>query len=333
MEVALKAARENRNELNKFLNHYSYGSIGHQAAVFIIESLIFRESFTGEMIEIFRDSVYNWNGKTSLTGIWENIEKNHTIKYQADIRKLKAEYLIRNTDDALQAWENSLWKDSISFEIFKEYILPYAVANEPVTAWRNELREKYGWVIEGIESPKVAFDRLYNHINSKFRFIDGMNFRCIMDPIMIDRTMRGTCATRTLLIVYAARALGIPAAYDYVEYWANYSTSGHSWPVCIGGNEEVFFMSDNQSVSSDKGFLEASYFPAYYLFDDSPSPFKIDSLKRAAKIFRRSFSTRSHQKSASNTPRHLKSHYIHDVSSLYGFHNTLSVRINERVKE
>ncbi|MCD8186137.1 MAG: transglutaminase-like domain-containing protein [Rikenellaceae bacterium] len=182
------------------------------------------------------------------------------------------------------------------------------MGDEPLTEWRDALRERYLPVIRGIDSPKEAFDRLYTHIVRNFKLVDGSDFSVIADPLTVHRTLRGTCSTRSMYIVYAARSLAIPAAYEYVDFWANYSNAGHSWAAYIDSRHAPYVVFDRDTVSVKGGIIDASYFPKTTAFDDTDTPFHIDSLKRAARIKRLGFSVnrKTCPKVDFNDPDHLR---------------------------
>ncbi|MCD8186138.1 MAG: hypothetical protein LUD68_06700 [Rikenellaceae bacterium] len=73
LEYALHSARENRPEIEKVIGHYAYGTLLYKSAVFLVENTTFRLSYAGELIDIYRDSVGQWNGKADLNGIWNKI--------------------------------------------------------------------------------------------------------------------------------------------------------------------------------------------------------------------------------------------------------------------
>ena len=332
LDFALQAAKENRGEMELVLKHYPSGSLKHEAAVFLIENMPYRHSLTGRAIEIFRDSVSGWNRKTSLNKIWNSVSRKEFagVNTNPDIEKITSGYLIEDIDFAFEIWEAAPWKDSISFDMFKEYILPYSIDNDqPLTAWRKPLHDKYLPIIEGVDSPKEAFDKLYVHIVKNFKLIDASDYFYVADPLIVNATMRGTCDVRTMYIVSVARSLCIPAAFDYVSYWANYIDMGHSWAAYIDRNNQTYVLSEYDKISHKGGIIDATYFPSTDPFDASVLPFTVDSIKKIAKVSRRSFEVILRQNlEKENCPYHLQRSDYKDVSSSYNLKNRLEIKID-----
>ena len=77
------------------------------------------------------------------------------------------------------------------------------------------------------------------------------------DVLMVDKAMKGSCDDRTLYLTAILRALAIPAAYDYIPFWANSSSTGHCWVSYIR-NDSTFTLVHNADsfqfqIRSDKG--------------------------------------------------------------------------------
>lgn len=224
LDVALQLAGDNREELESVLAHYSSDisdSLKYQSAVYLIENMPGRESLSGKNVDRFRDTLLSGYAEHSLTELWHELSEENPLpeEYLPNITTIKADYLIDNIGFAVETWQNAPWKDSISFELFKEYILPYSVAEEPISAWRRFLYEEYKPVIQGIDSPKKAFEHLHYYITRKaFRLSTASPmYAKALDPMTIQILQRGTCDAQALLIVSVARALAIPAAFSLGE--------------------------------------------------------------------------------------------------------------------
>ena len=340
IEISLELAGDNRSELESVLAHYSTDlsdSLKYQAAVYLIENMAERWSIAGKRIDCFRDTLF-LDTIRSPKEIWAEIAKDTASKeeYQPNIRTIKADYLIDNIDFAFETWQKVSWTDSIPFSIFKEYILPYSIAEEPITSWRRLLHEEYKHVVEKAKNPRDAFRRLYFHITrDKFRLSNvPADYSHLLDPVTIQAIGRGTCDKQALLIVSAARALAIPAAYDYLNYWASYSKLGHSWPVYIDEQEIPYNIQTQKRWLQKQGPIHASFFHRSIPFDDTNTPFNVDSLKKTVKVMRYSFSaiTNADWQTEECCPDYLKKRGARDVSAHYGLNSTLTIDLDKRVR-
>ena len=84
------------------------------------------------------------------------------------------------------------------------------------------------------------------------------------------------------------RALGIPIAYDCVERWANYSKNGHSWIVLMGTDGKTYTLYEGDSIPRPATWIDSSFFKPLALPDSNYS-YRVDSLKRAAKVYRQNY--------------------------------------------
>lgn len=334
IDIALSFAGENIVEIEKVLTHYSLDSTKYEAATFMIENMPYHNSLTGSVIEAFRDSVNNWDRDKSLNDIYKNIlykKGNLEMNYNSDIRKVTSDFIIDDINCAFEIWEKSLWKDSISFNMFKEYILPYSVStNQPLVAWRQSLHDSYYPMIEGVKSPKEAFDIIYNYIIKEFKHIGILKPSYIADPLIANEVMMGNCDMRTMLIVSVARSLCIPSAYDYVSYWANCSSMGHSWAVFIDNNEQAYFFSKYDTKSYNSGAIDASYFPSDLDYKDDNLPFTVDSIKKVSKVMRYIYKANLSNNIIDNDcPNFLKRRDYKDVSAYYGLNNKIDIEVHK----
>jgi hypothetical protein len=333
LEQALRAAGDNRAELENVLTRYAgdpVDSLKYRAAVFLIENMPYHFSYSSPGIDRFReavwayDSPYSNQDPTPMDSIWQTVsEGTPAIQMVSHSEQVDSDFITAHIRTVFAQWDRCAWRDSIDFDVFCEYVLPYSVKDEPLVMWREALHDKYYPLIEGIASPKKAFDVIYNHIYANFEQEDNpfaFTRAFAPDPLLTDRLMRGTCDIRTSLIVAVSRSLCIPVVYDLVKSFANFSDRGHSWPVYVGTDGEgAYVFSEYDTISHDRGIIDATLFRLRQPFDDGPTVYKIDSLKKIAKIFRYTFAA---------DPEAL----LKDISSNYGFDGRIEVVANRKIK-
>ena len=154
LEYALRFAESNRTELEKVLDHYSTDPEKLEAARFLIENMPYHygyESWQQDTIKqiladaVKRKSVY---GNDLLI-----IDKKHLDRWSSyshyygekiyDSKIITADYLIENIDLSFEVWKKYPWNKHLSFDDFCEFILPYRIANEPLSNWRKKYYEHY----------------------------------------------------------------------------------------------------------------------------------------------------------------------------------------------
>jgi hypothetical protein len=309
------------------LNEFPAFSYERKAARYLLDHLPYHTAFEGEAIDRYRQAVLAYEGPysnadpTAMDSIWHAVSAGVSApRIVPHGEQLDPDFIVDHIRTVFTHRDRCAWKDSIDFDVFCEYILPYNIQHEPLTAWRRVLHDKYYPLIEGINSPKEAFDTIYNHIYAGFEQEDNaFVFPFTPDPLLTDRLMRGACDVRTLFTVAVARSLCIPVAYDLVKSFANFSTRGHSWPAYVGTDGEgacVFSVYD--TVSHDRGIIDATLFRLRQPFDDGPTAYRIDSLKKIAKVFRYTFAA---------DPEAL----LEDVSSNYGIDGRIELVADRRI--
>jgi hypothetical protein len=317
------------------LSEFPVFSPERKAARHILDNMRAHEAFDGKAIDRYRaevlayDSLYSNQDPTVMDSIWQTVSAGvPTPQAVPHSEQLDPDFITRHIRTVFGQWDRCAWKDSIDFDVFCEYILPYSVKDEPLIAWRGVLHDKYYPLIEGVSSPKEAFDTIYNHIYTRFEQEDApfaFTTSFMPDPLLTDKLMRGTCDIRTLFVVAVARSLCIPAAYDFVKSFANFSNRGHSWPVYVGTNgKKAYVFSIYDTVSHDRGIIDATLFRLRKPFDDGPTAYKIDSLKKIAKIFRHTFAANPQESSGSGNRQT-------DVSANYGFNDRIELIADRKI--
>jgi len=311
IKESLKQAGDNQVELEKVIQYYSEhveDSLKLKSAIFLIEHMPFYGSFYGTRVDsvdqYFEDirepksSVINDKSRETIS--LEMLEKysqqglSHSYIY--DNKKVSFKYLVNNIEMAFRAWDNATWKDSVSFEQFCEYILPYRIRNEKLEYWRNSIYENY-----------LQDTSLYNSSRSMSNLyqryaINGMrdigphdfyqNYRYEMNYDQMNLMTMGSCIENTCLNLYRLRALGFPATYDYVTNWGNRAVNLHAM---IGdatkGKQTVHLFSNiNEPIDSTNLVSNAMRLHHDFKDDDLPKGLYVQHIKTVSKVWRYTWS-------------------------------------------
>ena len=109
---------------------------------------------------------------------WNRMSFNSLSKIY-DAQVITAEYLIDNIDLAFEVWRKYPWNRNLPFDDFCELILPYRIADEPLSDWRKLYYEDIGTLLDSlykgsdvIEASKIIdgkLRKLYYIYNTDFR--------------------------------------------------------------------------------------------------------------------------------------------------------------------
>lgn len=136
-----------------------------------------------------------------------------------DADYITAEFLIQHIDNAFEVWRNSRFAESLSFEEFKEYILPYTSLNS--YGFLNNGKRLNG-IFANILNLNTAANlnecvKRYNHTIGNLRALNGQNRRTAPAGIY-DLYVHGIhdCTDIAVWECNILRACGIPIAVENV---------------------------------------------------------------------------------------------------------------------
>lgn len=241
VETVLKKAGKNRVELEKALVYSSNtgDSLKMKAMQFLIANMdihyssdYYWENATGEKIK-YNELDYTDMEKAKIAfGVIKELNPGIHPKpiLNKDIENIKAEFLIKNLDNAFNAWQSSTTKN-ISFDYFCEYILPYRVSEEPLQDWRNQYLYKFKWISEHI--PVKGFKQVLFYVKDDYDtwFTNTWGEQRVeplprLSALQLLFRKQGPCPDIADLGVFIMRSQGIPAAINVIPFWAT-STGGH----------------------------------------------------------------------------------------------------------
>lgn len=240
---ALRAAGENRAELEAVLDHYRRSeadSLKLRAAEYLIRYLPWQRSYGPEMERLYDriDSLVPlYENEDSLAAAVERtyLSCKRELVIRPDLQNISAEFLIRNIDQAFDRWTRP-WARHIDFETFCECLLPYKCFDlQPMTDWRTELeplyRRKLGRYVSEVwrENPRVAVLEVNIQL-SAFKF----SYRVESNPFPVFRATtftslpKGTCDEACVAAALVMRSKGIPVSIDFTPNWTA-RPKNHFW--------------------------------------------------------------------------------------------------------
>ena len=224
LEQALALAGDNRIELEKVLTKYSADpadSLKYRAAVFLIENMPGHGYYRGKQLDRFLEYYPLLKEVRSRKGspdeAVDSIRRKYgtfdisALGYYEDIRTVDSAYLCDNIEWAFKVWLEQPWGINVDFNDFCEYILPHRVGTETPVRWREDYYDRYNHLLDDFRSP-----------DNPDRTDPAAAAKCITDSLTGPGKINFTSATPAPGLLdfdlYLCRALGIPAASDYMPF-------------------------------------------------------------------------------------------------------------------
>ena len=263
LERALALAGENRGELEKVLHRYSLDpgdSLKYEAAVFLIENMPYYSYYEGEQLDnylqyypLLRSVLRAGKSPDVAVDSIRNMYGPYSVGYltlKKDIETVDSAYLCNNIDWAFRVWNEQPWGENVTFDEFKEYILPYRIGDEKLAYWRETYYNYYNHLFVNEFFKKTDVDitdpvQAAIFISNNVLWLDQLHFTTASPADLphvgpdIAWNKCGSCRELSDFVVYACRALGIPCAIDRMPVLRN-DRVGHTW-VTFKDNDGVYY--------------------------------------------------------------------------------------------
>ena len=150
LNSALDQAGSNRDEMEKVLEHFKDDpdTLKYSAAVFLIENMPYHYTQDGKGVYSV-DSAYLAMAeypKEQREKVFKELTKDADTSEDSlaiDIRAVKADYLIKVIDEACDLWHKVNWNKEYSSQLFFDYVLPYRLLDEPLSDWKEAIRQTF----------------------------------------------------------------------------------------------------------------------------------------------------------------------------------------------
>lgn len=339
---SLNLAKNNRKELEKVLEHFKNDSLKLEAAKFLIINIPGNGSYDSSKLDKYRPLLYKLDSLRQKVedeeAIFKAIDSEWDIFIQDnsptidiysqithDIHVISSNYLIDNINKSFDAWQKTLFKDSIDFNTYLHYILPYRKYNGYVLEnWRDYFLSQYGQYINKYHSPRETVDSLQNLVldyQVNWSKISNYPYICLSD-YNLSKTSK--CIDKCWFNSILLASLGIPCAIDFVPAWGN-RNYGHSWnSIIINGKTYPFEATGGSGMWKNKLVYNNTWIDKYWM------------KSRLPKVFRNTFVSidegpaSDKQRNEKNTPAcFLNSKYM-DVSDEYFITSDIHIKIKDK---
>lgn len=140
---------------------------------------------------------------------------------------------------AIDVYVKNDLKWNIPFDVLCEYVLPPFIYDEEYIYWRKICYDKYAYLFSQKRNTVEICSAINTDMMNGFLFSDSVNL--IQNWTQFQRNKKGNCIDMSQMILYPLRALGIPAAIDYVIAWGNVN-GAHTWNTIYDNGKMIPFM-------------------------------------------------------------------------------------------
>src|SRR5262245_13129606 len=147
----------------------------------------------------------------------------------ADLKSLKAEFLLTNTELAYKARKEVPWGKDIPEEVFLNDVLPYANVDEKRDAWRKEFFELCMPLVKDCKTPSEAAQKLNKELFPKLKLAYSAQRKAPnQSPKESIESGKASCTGLSIVLSDAARAVCIPARLVGTPLWVD-KRGNHTW--------------------------------------------------------------------------------------------------------
>ena len=251
LRYALRAAGENRSQLERVLDYYRHEDRDPSklaAAKYLIINMPGHYSYSdNESVTSYyetalaiqrMDRTPEWQRDT-LRQISDSRFSGLSGSIVSDVEIITADYLIASIDKAFHEWRTRPWAKHLSFEEFRDWILPYKVADlQLLDDWRDTLSTYFSDSISTVPMDDERRLSVYGAIEIVRNEIHTKNSPRVLwedrsgIPLRSASTWAhmtfGSCHDYVTMGTAVFRSLGLPSVVDYVPLWGR-NHDGHSW--------------------------------------------------------------------------------------------------------
>jgi pimeloyl-ACP methyl ester carboxylesterase len=148
---------------------------------------------------------------------------------EADLKSLKADFLLENVRLAYDARRQVPWGAKIPGDIFLNDVLPYANVDESRHPWRKELYDLCLPLVKDCKTPAEAAQRLNETIYKKLKVrYSTQRQKAQQSPKESIAGGTASCTGLSILLSDACRSVAVPARLVGTPLWTN-KRGNHTW--------------------------------------------------------------------------------------------------------
>ena len=199
----------------------------------IVFVILLGNTFAIEEGTLDRIKTYSGKNKKALLEMVDS-QKGKTLEYinfildnssSNDLAVLTPEYILESVEYSIKSKE-FLYSEQYDDKIFKHFVLPLRMSQEPFEEWRKDFYIELKPIVEKIEDIEEAA------IAINFWAYEQMTFKSThgrdQGPITTMKRGWGRCEEMMIIYMAAARSVGIPVRSAGAPFW-NFTDNNHAW--------------------------------------------------------------------------------------------------------
>lgn len=175
----------------------------------------------------------------------------------ADRAALSAGFVLEHLRLALSARAEFPWARGLPDEVFFNEVLPYAVFDEPRESWRADFLARARPLVAGCTTASEAAQALNRELFKAIKVHYHTGRRAPNQGASESLALgKASCSGLSILLVYACRAVGIPARAVGTPLWVNQS-GNHTWVEVWDGAWRFTGADEYDAQGLDRGWFVA----------------------------------------------------------------------------
>ena len=263
LDKALEEAGDNRVEIMNAIRHFREQDDPEKlvAAEWIVSNMRGKSGYDSldisTRVAMFRElTACRDHGKEtvdSLARIYGRVYQQSMLR--PDLATLDSAFLVDDIEAAFLARRRWPWAKTLDFATFRDFVLPYRVADEAVSrGWRRGIQQKWMRQLDSIaalegmdkvENAVPAIGRLMQSFEWNGDFPSGPRLGAAMTDLTV-----GDCLDYADRVTFFFRAAGIPCTTDRVPVRGN-GNAPHFWAAVIGEGGKVYIYQDSLLIPSE----------------------------------------------------------------------------------
>ena len=286
IRFALRMAGENKTELETVLNYYKTVDKDPEklkAAEYLIANMPAHYSYADTSIvnNFYKDALKilksgnnaQWQRDTILLISNQNYP-GMSWNTVSDVKVIKSDYLIYSIDHAFTQWRTRPWAKHLTFEEFRDWLLPYKVTElQSFDSWRDTLSAYFSDSLSNLPANNdqcytiygaldIVRNEMVRKLNPYIAWTTASGYPLLNAETMANMTY-GSCYDYVILANAVFKSVGLPTNVDIVPIWGR-SHEGHSWYTILTDNGIQSPAQNDITIPAGWGFYPYQRFPKIY---------------------------------------------------------------------
>ena len=210
------------------------------------------KAFT-EKMQLVGQQFFNTDGLNLNSEEMQALHFLYAYMALADITDYPTAFHAANVRSAFQARREMAWGSKVPELLFRHFVLPERVNNEPLDDSRQVFYKDLKRRVEGLSMKDAILEvNHWCHEHVTYQPSDGRT----LSPLACVKTAIGRCGEESTFTVTALRSVGIPARQVYTPRWAH-TDDNHAWVEAWADGEWYFLGACEPEAVLNLGWFNA----------------------------------------------------------------------------